>query len=251
MAAIGRFQKGEEIFHAKVVDGELFRLHGDVFGSPSYDRKPTPRKGVRTLTPVVPSKIIAVGLNYADHARELGLPTPKEPLFWFKANTSVIPDGAKIEIPFPLHRTDFEAELAIVIGRRIRNVTPTSAARYILGYTAAQDISDRTIQNTESQWARCKSFDTFTPFGPYVETKIDPHALTIQLFQNGQLRQNSNTHQLIFDCYKLVSFISTNLTLLPGDIILTGTPSGIGPIKSGDKLEVRIQGLAPLGNAVK
>ena len=251
MAAIGRFQKGEEIFHAKVVDGELFRLHGDVFGSPSFDRKPTPRKGVRTLTPVVPSKIIAVGLNYADHARELGKPVPKEPLFWFKANTSIIPDGAKIEIPFPQHRTDFEAELAIVIGRKIRNVTPSSAARYILGYTAAQDISDRTIQNAESQRARCKSFDTFTPFGPYVETKIDPHDLTVQLFQNGQLRQNSNTHQLIFDCFKLVSFISTNMTLLPGDIILTGTPSGVGPIKSGDKLEVRIQGLAPLGNAVR
>lgn len=251
MAAIGRFQKGEEIFHAKIVDGELFRLRGDVFGSPSYDRLPTPRKGIRTLIPVVPSKIIAVGLNYADHARELGKPLPREPLFWFKAGTSLIPDGAKIEIPFPSHRTDFEAELGIVIGRKVRNVTPTSAARYILGYTAAQDISDRTIQNSESQWARCKSFDTFTPFGPYIETKIDPDHLTIQLFQNGQLRQNSNTSQLIFNCHQLVSFISTNLTLLPGDLILTGTPSGIGPIQSGDRLEVRIQGLTPLNNAVK
>ena len=251
MAAIGRFQKGDDIFHAKVVDGELFRLRGDLFGSPSFDRKPTPRKGVRTLTPVVPSKIIAVGLNYGDHARELGLQPPKEPLFWFKANTSTLADGGKIEVPFPQHRTDFEAELAIVIGRRIRNVTPAAAARYILGYTAAQDISDRTIQKAESQWARCKSFDTFTPLGPYVETKIDPHDLTIQLFQNGQLRQNSTTRQLIFDCYRLVSFISTNLTLHPGDIILTGTPSGVGPIQSGDKLEVRIQGLAPLVNNVK
>jgi 2-keto-4-pentenoate hydratase/2-oxohepta-3-ene-1,7-dioic acid hydratase in catechol pathway len=251
MAAIGRFQKGEEIFHAKVVDGELFRLRGELFGSPSFDRKPSPHKGVRTLAPVVPSKIIAIGLNYADHARELGKPVPKEPLFWLKANTSVIPDGGKIEIPFAAHRTDFEAELAIVIGRRIRNVTPSSAARYILGYTAAQDISDRTIQNTESQWTRCKSFDTFTPLGPYVETKVDPHALTIQLFQNGQLRQNSNTNHLIFNCHQLVSFVSTNMTLLPGDIILTGTPSGVGPIQSGDKLEVRIQGLTPLVNAVK
>ena len=122
MAAIGRFQKGDEIFHAKVVDGELFRLRGDVFGSPSFDRKPTPRKGVKTLVPVVPSKIIAVGLNYADHARETGKPLPKEPLFWLKATTSLIPDGGKIEIPFREHRTDFEAELAIVIGRKIRNV---------------------------------------------------------------------------------------------------------------------------------
>ena len=251
MAAIGRFQKADEIFHAKVVDGELYRLRGDVFGSPSFDRKPVPRKGVRTLIPVVPSKIIAVGLNYADHARETGKPLPKEPLFWLKATTSLIPDGGKIEIPFPNHRTDFEAELAIVIGRRMRNVTPSAAARYILGYTSAQDISDRTIQNGESQWTRAKSFDTFTPLGPYVETKIDPHDLTIQLFQNGQLRQNSNTRQLIFNCHKLVSFVSTNMTLLPGDILLTGTPSGVGPIASGDRLEVRIQGLAPLVNTVK
>ncbi|HEY5915468.1 MAG TPA: fumarylacetoacetate hydrolase family protein [Verrucomicrobiae bacterium] len=251
MAAIGRFQKGDEVFYAKVVDGEIFRLHGDAFGSPSFDKKPTKLKGVRTLTPVIPSKVIAVGLNYADHARETNKALPREPLFWLKATTSLLPDGGKIEIPFPNHRTDFEAELAIVIGRRVRNVTPTAAARFIFGYTAAQDISDRTIQNGESQWTRAKSFDTFTPVGPYVETKIDPHDLTIQLFQNGQLRQNSNTSQLIFNCHQLVSFISTNLTLLAGDIILTGTPSGIGPIQSGDRLEVRIQGLAPLVNTVK
>jgi 2-keto-4-pentenoate hydratase/2-oxohepta-3-ene-1,7-dioic acid hydratase in catechol pathway len=251
MAAIGRFQKGDDIFYAKIVDGELFKLRGDVYGSPSFEKKPTPFKGLRTLTPVNPSKIIAVGLNYADHARESGKPLPKEPLFWFKANSSLIPDGAKIEIPFPNHRTDHEAELAIIIGRRVRNVTPAAAARYILGYTASQDISDRTIQNSESQWARAKSFDTFTPLGPYIETKIDPTDLTIQLFQNGQLRQNSNTSQMIFNCYKLVSFISTNMTLNPGDAILTGTPSGVGPIQSGDRLEVRIQGLSPLMNTVK
>ncbi len=251
MAAIGRFQKGDEIFYAKVVDGELFKLKGDVFGSPSFQKKALPLKGIKTLIPVVPSKVIAVGLNYADHALESGAPLPKEPLFWLKAPTSLIPDGGKIEIPFPEHKTDFEAELAVVIGRRMRNVTPAAAARYIFGYTAAQDISDRTIQKSESQWARAKSFDTFTPLGPYVETKIDPHKLTIQLFQNGQLRQNSLTSQLIFNCYQLVSFISTNMTLLPGDIILTGTPSGVGPIQSGDRLEVRVQGMTPLVNTVK
>jgi len=251
MAAIGRFQKGDDIFYAKVVDGEIYRLHGDPFGSPTFDRKPSRLKGLRTLTPVVPSKIIAVGLNYAEHARESNKPLPKEPLIWLKATTSLLPDGGKIEIPFANHRTDYEAELAIIIGRRVRNVTPAAAARYIFGYTAAQDISDRTIQNSESQWARAKSFDTFTPLGPFVETKIDPHDLTIQLFQNGQLRQNSSTQQLIFNCHQLVSFISTNLTLLPGDVILTGTPSGIGPIASGDRLEVRIQNLAPLVNTVK
>ena len=251
MAAIGRFQKGDEVFYAKVVDGELFRLRGDVFGTPTFDKKPLSFKGLKTLTPVAPSKVIAIGLNYADHARESGKPLPNEPLFWFKAPTSLIPDGAKIEIPFPNHRTDYEAELAIIIGRRVRSVSPTAAARYIFGYTAAEDISDRTIQNAESQWARAKSFDTFTPLGPYVETKLDPADLTIQLFQNGQLRQNSNTSQLIFNCFQLVSFVSTNMTLLPGDVIVTGTPSGVGPIQSGDRLEVRIQGLAPLVNTVK
>ena len=251
MAAIGRFQKGDEIFYAKVVAGELFRLQGDVFSAPSFDRKPTPRQGVKTLVPVVPGKIIAVGLNYADHVREMKRELPAEPLFWFKATTSLLAAGGKIEIPFPSHRTDFEAELAVVIGRKIRNATPAQAGRCIFGYTAAQDISDRTIQKAESQWARCKSFDTFTPLGPYVETAMDPDALSIQQFQNGQLRQNSNTSQLIFKPAALVSFISTNMTLLPGDVILTGTPGGVGPIQGGDKLEVRIQRLAPLCNSVK
>ena len=251
MAAIGRFQKGTEIFHARVVDGKIYRAIGDIYGSPSFERKATPRTGVKVLVPVVPSKIIAVGINYRDHAREMGRELPKSPLIWFKATTSLLPDGGKIEIPFPEHRTDFEAELVIVIGRKIRNVSPTQASRYIFGYTAAQDISDRHIQKADGQWARAKSFDTFTPLGPLVETQIDPNHLNIQQFQNGQLRQNSNTSQLIFKPAEIVSFISTNMTLLPGDVILTGTPGGIGPIHSGDKLEVRIQGLAPLNNTVK
>lgn len=251
MAAIGRFQKDGEVFYAKVVDDELFRLHGEIFGAPSFDQIPTPRRGVKTLVPVVPGKIIAVGLNYADHVREMKHELPKEPLFWFKATTSLLAAGGKIEIPFPEHRTDFEAELAIVIGHKIRNATPATAARAIFGYTAAQDISDRHIQKADGQWARCKSFDTFTPLGPFVETEIDPAALSIQQFHNGQLRQDSNTRQLIFKPADLVSFISTNMTLQPGDVILTGTPAGVGPIRSGDKLEVRIEGLAPLLNTVK
>ncbi|MGD1084587.1 MAG: fumarylacetoacetate hydrolase family protein [Verrucomicrobiota bacterium] len=251
MAAIGRFQKDEEIFHAKVVEGELFRLLGDPFGAHSYEKSPTPRKGLKTLTPVAPSKIIAIGLNYADHAREQDKPLPAQPLFWLKAPSSLLADGGKIEIPFPDHRTDYEVELAIVLGRRARNIPAAAASRHILGYTAAMDISDRTIQNAETQWARCKSFDTFTPLGPYVETKMRPDDLTIQLFQNGLLRQNSNTSQLIFNCFDVVSFVSDHMTLLPGDVILTGTPAGVGPIRPGDRLEARIQGLAPLVVTVK
>ncbi|HXF09668.1 MAG TPA: fumarylacetoacetate hydrolase family protein, partial [Desulfuromonadaceae bacterium] len=195
--------------------------------------------------------IICVGLNYADHARETGKELPKEPLIWFKATTSLLPHGGKIEIPFPEHRTDYEAELCIVIGRKTRNVSPAQAARYIFGYTASQDVSDRIIQKSDGQWARAKSFDTFTPLGPLVETGIDPVGRDIQLFQNGELRQNSNTCEMIFKPADLVSFISNGITLLPGDVILTGTPSGIGPIRSGDRLEVRIQGLAMLENYVK
>jgi 2-keto-4-pentenoate hydratase/2-oxohepta-3-ene-1,7-dioic acid hydratase in catechol pathway len=251
MATIGRFQKGDDIFYARLVDGKIFRAYGDIFGTPTFDKKPTLRKGLKLLVPVVPSKIVAVGVNYLDHAREMNRELPKEPLIWFKATTSLLPDGGKIEIPFPAHRTDFEAELVIVIGRKGRNLTVSEASRHIFGYSAAQDISDRNIQKSDGQWARAKSFDTFTPLGPYVETQIDPNHLNIQQFQNGQLRQNSNTSQLIFKPAQIVSFVSTNLTLLPGDVILTGTPSGVGPIQSGDKLEVRIQGLAPLINQVK
>jgi len=251
MASIGRFQQGDDVFHAKVVGDELFRARGDIFASPVFDQQPTARRGIQTLVPVVPSKIICVGLNYADHARETGKELPKEPLIWFKATTSLLPDGGRIEIPFPEHRTDYEAELCIVIGRRTKGVSPAEAARHIFGYTASQDVSDRTIQKADGQWARAKSFDTFTPLGPLVETDIDAVGRDIQLFQNGQLRQSSNTREMIFKPADLVSFISNGITLLPGDVILTGTPSGIGPIQSGDTLEVRIQGLAPLTNAVK
>lgn len=251
MATIGRFQKGKDIFHAKIVDGKLFRVRGDIFGKHTFDKKPMPRKDVKFLVPAEPSKIICVGVNYLDHAREMNRELPKEPLIWFKAPTSLLPNGGKIEIPFPEHRTDFEAELCIVIGKKTRDVSPEKAAKHIFGYTCSQDISDRHIQKSDGQWARAKSFDTFTPLGPFIETEIDATNLTIQQFQNGELRQSSNTNQLIFKPAELVSFISRNLTLLPGDVILTGTPSGVGPIKSGDKLEVRIDGLESLINFVK
>ncbi|HEX7654507.1 MAG TPA: fumarylacetoacetate hydrolase family protein [Verrucomicrobiae bacterium] len=251
MATIGRFQKGSEIFYGKVVDGRIYRAKRDIFVKPAFDQKPLPAKGLKTLVPVVPSKVIAVGINYLDHAKEMNRELPKEPLIWFKATTSLLPMGGKIEIAHPENRTDFEAELVIVIGRKAKNVSPAQAGRYIFGYSAAQDISDRHIQKSDGQWARCKSFDTYTPMGPYVETELDPSNLTIQQFQNGEVRQSSNTNQLIFKPAQIVSFVSTSMTLLPGDIILTGTPSGVAPIRSGDKLEVRIQGMTPLRNSVK
>ena len=214
-------------------------------------RKIAAQFGLKGRVKTIGHLVGQVGFRHAEQPMQPGLKA---------SNAGLRPRGHQIGPKARLHsgpgRMTVHAQrkrggIPPVIGRRVRNVTPAAAARYIFGYTAAQDISDRTIQNSESQWARCKSFDTFTPLGPYVETKIDPHDLTIQLFQNGQLRQNSNTSQLIFNCFHLVSFVSTNMTLVPGDIILTGTPSGVGPIDSGDRLEVRVQGLTPLVNTVK
>ena len=195
-------------------------------------------------------QVIAVGLNYGDHARESGLELPKEPLFWFKAPTSLIPDGAKIEIPFAAHRVDYEAELAIVIGRRVRNVTPAAAARYIFGYTAAQDVSDRTIQHSESQWARAKSFDTFCPVGPVVATVVDPLEVFVSCRVNGAQRQRGSTRDMTVDPFTLVSYIAHVMTLLPGDVVSTGTPEGVGPIRHGDWVEVEVDGIGVLRNPV-
>ena len=175
MAAIGRFQKRGEVFHAKVVDGKLF-ARAAIFSARLHSKgSRLRREGVKTLVPVAPSKIICVGLNYADHARETGKELPKEPLIWFKATTSLLPDGGKIEIPFPQHRTDFEAELCIVIGRKVRNVSPRRRRRATFSATPRRRTSATGRSSRPNrQWARAKSFDTFTPLGPFVETKIDP-----------------------------------------------------------------------------
>jgi 2-keto-4-pentenoate hydratase/2-oxohepta-3-ene-1,7-dioic acid hydratase in catechol pathway len=194
--------------------------------------------------------VIAVGLNYADHARESGKELPSEPLIWLKAPSSLLKHEGTIRIPYPEHRTDYEAELCIVIGRPTKGVTETEASSHVFGYTCSQDVSDRHIQKGDGQWARAKSFDTFTPLGPFIHTGIDPSNLQIQLFQNGELRQNSRTDQMIFKVPFLVHFISRHITLLPGDIILTGTPFNVKSIKAGDQLEVRIEGLMPLKNSV-
>ncbi len=209
-----------------------------------------PLASLQILVPVVPSKVIAVGLNYADHAKETGKPIPEEPLIWIKANSSLLPHESVIQIAYPEHRTDFEAELCIVMGRHTKGVNENGAVASIFGYTCSQDITDRTIQARESQWTRSKSFDTYTPIGPFIRTDLDPSNLRIQQFQNGMVRQDSRTTQCIFKPAQLVSFISQHITLLPGDVILTGTPPGIHPIQKGDQLEVRIEGLASLQNSV-
>ena len=200
--------------------------------------------------PVAPSKLIAVGLNYADHIAEMKRTPLGTPLIWFKAPTSLLPHTGTVEIAFPDHQTDFETELGIVIGRSAKNVSTAQALDFVFGYTVGLDISDRDLQKTEKQFGRCKSFDTYTPVGPFVYAGADVRDVQIALRQNGEVRQRARTSQMIYPPAEIVSFASRSLTLLPGDVILTGTPSGVSPIRSGDELEAQIADWPPLRNLV-
>lgn len=200
--------------------------------------------------PVAPGKLMAVGLNYADHIAEMKRTPLGTPLIWFKAPTSLLPHGGIIEIAFPEHQTDFEVELGIVIGAAAKNVPVERALDHIFGYTIGEDISDRDLQKSEKQFARCKSFDTYTPVGPFVYTGVEVGDLPITLRQNGEVKQQARTSQMIYSVAEIVSFASQAMTLLPGDLILTGTPSGVGPIREGDELEARIGDWPPLRNTV-
>jgi 2-keto-4-pentenoate hydratase/2-oxohepta-3-ene-1,7-dioic acid hydratase in catechol pathway len=251
MPLYGRFEKSGRVFHGEVRGEEVLELDRSPVGCPPLPVATHPLAALAILPPVEPSKLIAVGLNYADHAAETKHEVPKEPLIFLKAPSSLLPHGGTVRVPYPEHRTDFEAELAVVIGQKTLGVSETDALGHVFGITAAQDISDRHIQREDRQWARAKSFDTFTPIGPFVRTDFDPRDLRIRQVQNGEVRQDSRTSQMIFPVAFLVHFISRHITLLPGDVIITGTPSGIGPIRAGDELEVLIEGLEPLRNRVE
>ena len=199
---------------------------------------------------VRPSKIICVGTNYADHARELNLNVPEEPLIFIKPSSSVIYGGQDIVYPRGVTRLDFEAELAIVIKKEGRYIDEAGASGYVLGYTCLNDVTARDIQSRESQWTRSKSFDTFCPIGPHIETDVDPSGIKVESYLNGERKQSSTTANLLFSVPKLISFVSGIMTLLPGDIISTGTPFGVGPMVPGDRIEIRIEGIGSLNNAV-
>jgi len=201
--------------------------------------------------PVAPSKIIAVGLNYRDHIKEMQRTEIGSPLIWFKAPSSLLSHNGIIRIAFPEHKTDFETELAVVIGRTAKNATVERALDHVLGYTIAEDISDRDLQRSEKQFSRCKSFDTYTPVGPFVYTEVETGDLEISLRQNGEVRQQARTSQMIYSVAEIISFASQSLSLLPGDLILTGTPSGVGPIRAGDELVARVGDWPVLQNRVE
>lgn len=209
-----------------------------------------PLDEVRVLAPVVPSKLIFVGLNYVDHAEELGMDLPAEPLMFFKPPSSVIGHLEAVVHPTDSERLDYEGELAVVIGRRARNVPASRALAHVAGYTIANDVTARDFQLPSTQWTKAKAWDTFGPIGPWVETDVDPGAVTVETFLNGELRQQSNTKNLYFGVDQLVSYASRLMTLEPGDVIATGTPSGVGVMKPGDRVEVRLSGIGSLVNPV-
>jgi 2-keto-4-pentenoate hydratase/2-oxohepta-3-ene-1,7-dioic acid hydratase in catechol pathway len=250
MRTFGGFKSGRESFYGEVNGDDVH-----VLAKPYWiDIEPT--GDVRKLAqidvdlPVAPSKLIAVGLNYADHIAEMKRTPLGTPLVWFKAPSSLLPHNGNIEIAFPEHQTDFETELAIVVGRQAKNVSAEQAPDFVFGYTIGLDISDRDLQKSEKQFGRCKSFDTYTPIGPFVYADVDVRDLPVELRQNGEVRQKARTSQMIYSVAEIVSFASQSLTLIPGDVILTGTPSGVGPIRAGDELEARIDNWPPLRNPV-
>jgi 2-keto-4-pentenoate hydratase/2-oxohepta-3-ene-1,7-dioic acid hydratase in catechol pathway len=250
MRTFGGFKLGDQFFYGEVRGDEVRVL------AKSYWLGIEPTGDVRRLAevdvdlPVAPSKLIAVGLNYADHIAEMKRTPLGTPLIWFKAPSSLLPHNGTIEIAFPEHQTDFEVEVAVVIGRAAKNVSVEQAPDHIFGYTIGLDISDRDLQKTEKQFGRCKSFDTYTPIGPFVHAEVDLSNLVLELRQNGEARQRTGTNQMIYSVADIVSFASQSLTLLPGDVILTGTPSGVGPIHAGDELEAQIDDWPLLRNRV-
>src|SRR5262245_37372831 len=230
-------------------EGQWRLVEGDPFGK-FKETTEIDKNGVKLLAPVQPSKIVCVGLNYKDHALEQNKPLPAEPLIFIKPSTSVIGPGEPIQAPSWAGRIDHEAELGIVIGRTSKNVKANKASEHIAGLIAVNDVTARDLQNRESQYTRCKGFDTFAPIGPCIAVGLEGRDLQVQAFVNGHVRQNSRTRELIFTIPELVEFISGVMTLLPGDIISTGTPSGIGPIRPGDNVTIHVEGVGALSNPV-
>jgi 2-keto-4-pentenoate hydratase/2-oxohepta-3-ene-1,7-dioic acid hydratase in catechol pathway len=222
-------------------DGGLKNTVGEIMSLPA----------VKLLAPCEPTKIVALGLNYRDHALEFGHPIPDEPLIFLKPSTAAIGPDDDIVYPAMSRRMDYEAELAVVIGRTCRHVREEEARDYILGFTCINDVTARDLQKKDGQFTRSKSFDTFAPLGPWIETTIpDPDNLTVEAYLNGERRQYSSTKNMIFGVAAQVSFISRIMTLLPGDVIATGTPSGIGPMHPGDVVEIRVEGIGTLRNRI-
>ena len=255
---IARFAKGDGVAYG-VVEGEaaqtIAELYGHPFGiDPSGVRltgQRYPLAEVRLLAPVLPSKVVAVGKNYAEHVREMGSEVPAEPVLFLKPSTSVTGPNDRIAYPVKLtDRVDYEGELAVIIGRLCRDVPKERAYDVIFGYTCANDVTARDLQLKDGQWTRAKGFDTFCPLGPWMETATDPSDLGITTTVNGSVKQHARTSELLWDVPSLVEYVSSVMTLLPGDVLLTGTPEGVGPLTDGDEVSVTVESIGTLTNKV-
>lgn len=247
-----RYEDNNNIEKYGILEEELIReIEWDLFGDyMPTDRTDNPSE-VKILPPCKPTKIVCVGLNYKDHAEEMNAEIPEDPKIFIKPTTAII--GHEDTIIYPEHmskRVDYEGELALVMGKRASRISEKEALDYIFGYTCLNDVTARDLTAKDGQYTRGKGFDTFAPFGPYIETELDPHNLHISTYLNDEIKQSSNTSMMIFSVPALVSFISNVMTLLPGDVISTGTTSGIGPMNKGDTVEVHIEGIGILRNHV-
>ncbi|MEV5412643.1 fumarylacetoacetate hydrolase family protein [Thermopolyspora sp. NPDC052614] len=252
---IARYSKDGEVAFGAVEGGlgeeVIARIDGHPFGTIRFTGERHPLGEVRLVAPLLPTKIIAIGRNYAAHAAEFGNEPPEEPLMFLKPSSSVIGPGEGIVYPTKLsERVDFEGELAVVIGRLCRDVPVERAHEVIFGYTCGNDVTARDLQRKDGQWSRAKGFDSFCPLGPWIQTELDPADLAITTSVNGDLRQSARTSQLIHGIPKLIAHVSEVMTLIPGDVILTGTPEGVGPLDVGDEVSVGIEGIGTLTNRV-
>jgi 2-keto-4-pentenoate hydratase/2-oxohepta-3-ene-1,7-dioic acid hydratase in catechol pathway len=229
--------------------------HAEIWAGPPWCGATTARVvsfGERDLrAPVVPSKILCVGRNYAAHAKELGNEVPKEPLLFLKPKSALVGHGGVVDLPPESARVEHEAELGVVIGREARRVPRERALEHVFGYTCVCDVTARDLQKSDGQWSRAKGFDTFCPCGPWIETDLDPRALRVRCIVNGETRQDGSTSQMVFDVAALIAYASRAMTLEPGDLLVTGTPEGVGPLGDGDALVVDIEGIGALGVSVR
>jgi 2-keto-4-pentenoate hydratase/2-oxohepta-3-ene-1,7-dioic acid hydratase in catechol pathway len=247
---IVRFSVGARVRYGILNEDTIHLMNGDELREKDPKARCYKLGAVKLLAPCQPTKIVALGINYKSHAKEFKHELPETPLLFLKPPTAVIGTGHEIIYPPMSKQVDYEAELGVVIRKTAKNVPVKEALDYVLGYTCFNDVTARDLQRKDGQWTRGKGFDTFAPVGPWIETELDPSNLTIESYLNGELKQKATTADLIFPVPQIVSFVSSVMTLLPGDIIATGTPSGVGPMQPGDSVDIRIQGIGTLTNRV-
>lgn len=243
---LARFKHGRRIAYGILSNGSVEEISTTPFLPYEKTGIVHEREDVRLLAPCIASKVVAIALNYADHVLEAGKQLPSHPVFFFKPSTAVAGPGDMVVTPAGCERLDYEGELAVVIGSVAKQVSPSRWREVVLGYTCGVDATARDLQAKDLQWGRAKGFDTSAPLGPWIETDLDPSNLSVVTRLNGETRQSGNTSQMIFDVPALISFVTSYVTLLPGDVILTGTPAGIGPMSPSDSLEVEIEGIGTL-----